>query len=449
MCAHSLRCRLLVSLLVAFLLGFGVLAYHLFDTRDQLRRGMVYIHAREIADDYLAHRDPGRLPLRHAGGELSYTLYDQDGTAIWHSSNLERPRRLKRGSFAEEASRFRWGMHSGRVISVPIHFEDGSTLMVAKEDRLESLMVEEFLQARVLQGFVVLLPFGLLGLMLVLGLLHWTLRPVRRAAELAQGIGPGDPGRRIPLDRLPREIVPLAQAANDGLERLSQAYEYEQRIVADAAHELRTPLAVLSLRVHKEGGREQADWQAIKSEISQACKLVNQLLLLARADCGQNTAALSDPPRAHLPRIVREAVAKLLPLFEDRGRIVDVVVESEDVWVRGDPDQLREAVRNVVENALCHGAGAVCVHLTRADGKLVTLDVLDEGQGVPQESQEEMFRRFRKGRQGGNGSGLGLPIVRRIMRNAGGDACFAQSAPCVFRLSFICSDPAMPSDFGQ
>src|SRR5690554_271687 len=102
MCGHSLRCRVLVSLLVAFLLGFGVLAYHLFDTRDQLRRGMVYIHAREIADDFLAHREPGRLPLRYAGGELSYTLYDSDGVVVWYSSNLERPRRLKRGSFSQE-----------------------------------------------------------------------------------------------------------------------------------------------------------------------------------------------------------------------------------------------------------------------------------------------------------------------------------------------------------
>lgn len=439
MCAHSLRCRVLVSLLAAFLLGFGVLAYHLFDTRDQLRRGMVYIHAQEMAAEFAAHLDPGRLPLRHGGGELSYTLYDAGGGVVWYSSNLERPRRLKRGTFDEEAGRFRWAMNSGRVISVPVHLADGSTLMVAKEDRLESRMIEDFLQARVLQGLVVLLPLCLLGLALVLGLLHWTLRPVRQAARMAADIGPHDPGRRIPLDKLPREIAPLARAANDGLERLSQAYEYEQRIVADAAHELRTPLAVLSLRVQKCGGEGGAEWDAIKREISQACKLVNQLLLLARADRSQVPAAPVSQ-RAHLPRIVREAAAKLLPLYEERGRAVDAFVDAEDVWVRGDPDSLREAIRNVLENALFHGSGAVRVHLRRPSDGFVALDVADEGEGVPLESQDDMFRRFRKGGQEGGGSGLGLAIVRRVMRNAGGDARFIQAAPCVLRLSFASVD---------
>src|SRR5690606_6613835 len=135
------------------------------------------------------------------------------------------------GTFAEESRRFRWAMNSGRVISVPVHLADGATLMVAKEDRLESQLVDDFLHARVLQGLIVLLPLSLSGLALVLGLLHWTLRPVRQAARLAADIGPHEPGRRIPLEKLPREVVPLAKAANDGLERLSKAYEYEQRIV--------------------------------------------------------------------------------------------------------------------------------------------------------------------------------------------------------------------------
>lgn len=437
MFAHSLRCRVLVSLLVAFLAGFGVLAYHLFDTRDQLRRGMAYIHAQELAAGLTAQSDFSRLPLRHAAGELSYTLYGADGGMLWFSENLERPRRLKRGTFAEEAGQFRWAMRSGRVISVPVHLADGSILMVAKEDRLESQLIDDFLQTRVLQGLIVLAPFCLLGLALVLGLLHWSLRPVRQAARLAADIGPHEPGRRIPLDRLPREIVPLAKAANDGLERLSEAYEYEQHIVADAAHELRTPLAVLSLRLQKCRLEGRADWTAIENEVSQACKLVSQLLLLARVDRGPAPASASEAShRTHLPRIVREAVAKLLPLFDDRGRSVEIFIDAEEAWVRGDPDSLREAVRNGVENALFHGRGAVRVHLARPEEGTVALEIADEGEGVPLDSQDEMFRRFHKGRQGAAGSGLGLAIVRRIMRNAGGDARFVGAEPCVLRLEF-------------
>ena len=436
MCSHSLRCRVLVSLLAAFLLGFGVLAYHLFDTRDQLRRGLVYIHAQEIAAGVAMQSGLDQLPLMHAGGELSYTLYDPQGKLLWYSNNLERPRRLKGGTFAEEAGSFRWAMNSGRVISVPVRLADGSTLMVAKEDRLESRMIEDFLQARVRQGLVVLLPFCLLGLVLVLGLLHWTLRPVSQAARLAAGIGPDEPGRRIPLNKLPREVLPLAKAANDGLDRLSQAYEYEQHIVADAAHELRTPLAVLSLRLQKFRRQGKVDWAAVQADVARTCKLVNQLLLLARADRGQ-AQAQPDAHRTPLPRTVREAVTGLLPLFDDRGRAVEVAIDAGQVWVSGDSDQLREAIRNVLENALFHGAGTVRVHLAPARDGIVALDVRDEGEGVALESQDALFRRFRKGRQGGAGSGLGLAIVRRVMRNAGGEVRFISADPCVVRLSFI------------
>src|SRR5690606_11422872 len=270
MCSHSLRCRVLVSMLAAFLLGFAVLAYHLFDTRDQLRRGMAYIHAQELAAGLTMQSNFDELPLQHSGGRLSYSLYDPQGKPLWWSSNLERPRRLKAGTFAQESRRFRWAINSGRVISVPVHLADGATLMVAKEDRLESQLVDDFLRARVLQGLIVLLPLSLLGLALVVGLLHWTLRPVRQAARLAADIGPQEPDRRIPLEKLPQEVVPLAKAANDGLQRLSSAYEYEQRIVADASHELRTPLTVLSLMLHKCLREGQMDLPAIEAYVAHA-----------------------------------------------------------------------------------------------------------------------------------------------------------------------------------
>src|SRR5690606_16936010 len=186
-------------------------------------------------------------------------------------------------------------------------------------------------------------------------------------------IGPHEPGRRIPLEKLPREVVPLAKAANDGLERLSKAYEYEQRIVADAAHELRTPLTVLSLRLQKCRREGQADWPAIEADVAQACKFVNQLLLLARADQGKAWAG-SETGRAHLPRMVREAVAGLLPLFEDCGRTVEASIDDTEVWVRGDPDTLREAVRNVLENALFHGRGVVRVRLACGTSGIAELD---------------------------------------------------------------------------
>jgi signal transduction histidine kinase len=435
MCGPSLKCRVLVSLLLVFASGFGVLALYLLDTRDELRRGIMFIQAREIGAGLDAGSDLSRLPTHQAGGELSYTLYSAQGEVLWHSANLARPRRLRRGTLTDELDLFRAPVRSGRVISVPVTLTDRSILMVAKEDRLERELIGELLRIRAMRGALMLVPFCLFAVGLIFVLLQWTLRPVRQAARLAADIGPHEPGRRIALDELPREIVPLARAANDGLARLARAYEYEQQVVADAAHELRTPLTVLDLRLQKCRIEGRADWSAITREMGHIHKLVGQLLALARQDRARDGHG-PGADLARLPRVVREAVASMLPLFEAHGRLVDADIE-EDVIVRGNADLLREAIRNALENALFHGVGAVHVRLSRSGGDVATLDVMDQGAGVPLASQEDMFRRFHKGRQASAGSGLGLAIVRSTLRNVGGDARFVGADPCILRLSFI------------
>lgn len=432
---RSLTFRVLVSLLLVFMLGFGALALYLYDTRDELRRVVMFIQAQEIGRDLTADSDFSRLPERYAGGELSYTLYSADGKPQWHSANLQRPRRLRQTTLQDEFNLFRRAIRSGRVINVPVELSDGHILMVAKEDTVERELIGALLHTRMLRGLVVLLPFCLLAAGLILLLVHWTLRPVRHAAQLATTIGPQDPGRRIPVENLPREILPLAQAANEGLTRLAHAFEYEQRIVADAAHELRTPLTVLDLRLQQCRLEGSADWPAIESELRRVHRLVNQLLSLARQEQA-HASQRQQSQQTLLSRLVREEVASILPLFELHGRTIEAGVE-DGLAVRGEADLLREVVRNVLENALFHGAGVVTVDLRRDTGQAVILDVGDEGLGVPLDRQEDMFARFRKGSQGGMGSGLGLAIVRRSLRNAGGDARFIGAAPCVLRLWFV------------
>lgn len=433
MCRHSLKRRVLVSLLAVLMLGVGALAALVYDVQDQLRRGVMFIQARELASGLSADSDFSLLPREHAGGELSYTLYSPDGDVLWYSDNLERPRRLRHSTLEDELSVFRPFARSGRVINVPVTLTDGSILMVAKEDRAEREVIGGMLHTRLLHGLILLAPFCVLAAALVFALLHWTLRPVTNAARLAAGIGPSQPGQRIPLDSLPREIRPLAVAANAGLARLAKAYEYEQRIVADAAHELRTPLMVLDLRLQKSRLDGSIDWDAIGRELGNITRLVNQLLLLAR----QDRDAGEKPTQTLLPRVVREAAAMMLPLFEAHGRSMDIELE-EGVWVVGDAGILRDALRNVLENALYHGEGQVRLCLFREAQGRVAVDVIDEGAGVVLASQEELFWRFRKGRQGSDGSGLGLAIVRSIVSRVGGDARFVGTRPCVFRMRFIC-----------
>jgi signal transduction histidine kinase len=436
MCDRSLRCRVLISLLVVLMLGFGVLALYLYDTRDQLRRSIMLIQAQAIGAGYTASSDLSTLPTHYAGSELSYTLYSADGQPLWHSANLDRPRRLYRGTLQDEINLIRTTLRKGhgRVINAPVTLADGSILMVAKEDRMERELIGNLLHQRAMRGLLLLVPFCMLAVGLLFILLQWTLRPIRKAAELAEGIGPHEPDRRIPLDKLPGEVLPLARAANEGLDRLAQAYAYEQRIVGDAAHALRTPLAVLGLRLQKHSVEGAADWTAINQEFSKIHKLVAQVLALAHQDKAQSTSQ-RDGGQANLARLCREAAGTMLPLFEAHGRTIDVRLE-EGPLIQGNADLLREAIRNVLENALYHGAGTVKMLPAGSGHGTFLLDITDEGNGVPLGLQDEMFQRFRKGQESSAGSGLGLAIVRATLRNAGGDVRFVSTRPCILRMWF-------------
>lgn len=428
---RSLRGRVLVALLLVFALGFSNLAVHLYGTRDELRRAVLAIQARAVSEGVGSQADVSRLPLTYGGAELAYTLFSADGEVLWFSENLDGPRRLRPGSLERDSHWWRWSPIGGRVINVPIRLEDGSILMVRRNDAPEREMIDDLLLDRLRQSLVVMIPLGMVSVLLIFWLLTWTLRPVRRAAQLAMEIGPSAPTQRIPLTDLPSEIHPLADAANSALDRLAAAYTAERRFVADAAHELRTPLTVLDLRLQDARNSQQPDWPALDQEMKQMRRLVAQLLELARQD-GAAVEHSGVSREAKVSRVVREAVAALLPLFESQGRVVELEIE-DGLLCRGNADELRDALTNLLENALVHGAGNVHLTLRRQSDEVV-LDVADQGSGVPEEHQDAMFQRFRKGRQDGGGTGLGLAIVRRIVENAGGHVSFVIGQPNTVRM---------------
>ncbi|MGG4606478.1 sensor histidine kinase [Paenalcaligenes sp. Me131] len=431
----SLRRRLLLSFGLVFLLGLAAVVLYLLDARDQIRRSVIYIQAQELGKGLSAQSSPAELPDYYAGSPMAYTLYDATGELLWYSGFLDRPLKLKHYEARNwlHFSHPSWRKASGRLISIPVVLTDGATLMVSKEDRMERELLDTLFHAQFIRSLFVLLPFGVLGMVLAWFLLQWALRPVQRAARLASSIGPQSPELRIPLETLPVEIRPLAHAANLGLERFANAYEKEQQVLADAAHELRTPLTVLDLRLQRYRVEGKADWQAIDGELKQLSRLVGQLLLLARQeqDIERQQHATSS---TRLTRVVRETVLGLLPLFDAANRSIHVHLQ-EHVEVKGQESLLRDAIRNCIENALLHGKADVMVRLYTVGGQAV-LDIQDQGAGVPIEKWEAMFERFQKAQSDSEGSGLGLSIVRRILRNAGGDACFVSTQPCTIRLYF-------------
>jgi signal transduction histidine kinase len=298
------------------------------------------------------------------------------------------------------------------------------------------------------QDLLVLVPmgFGTIGLIwLVSG---WSLRHLASASRQAARISPCNPDARISTGGLPEELRPLVDAVNGALDRLADAYEGERRFVANAAHELRTPLAVLNLRLQRAKLDGRMDWPAIEADMGQLSRLVAQLLDLARKEHNRRVQ-LSADARFDLSRIAREGAAAVVPAVEAAGRTLEVELPMA-LPIQGRPDDLRDAIRNLLDNALVHGRGTI--RLTggfdvEGGAQRAWISVEDEGEGVRDELREQMFRRFRKGSPDSPGHGLGLAIVEEVARGHGGWVGFLPGRGCRIRLALpACTSPTQSGE---
>jgi len=224
-------------------------------------------------------------------------------------------------------------------------------------------------------------------------------------------------------------VLPLVDAFNGLLARLASAFDAQRGFVADAAHELRTPLTALRLQIgllrdaRDAGEREQA-LERLHAGIERAVHLAGQLLALARAEPGVDTAR--EP--VDLVALARQAIADASPLAERRGAHVELDA-GPGLAVRGDPQALRSLLGNLIDNAIKHGGDAPRVRVAlAAAGPEVVLCVDDSGPGIPAEERERVFDRFVR-RAGGaaEGSGLGLAIVRAVAARHGGRVALGES----------------------
>ena len=260
----------------------------------------------------------------------------------------------------------------------------------------------------------------------VVGLALWwlvgfSLAPLSRVAEAARRQDAATPGA-LPTAGLPAEIEPLVSAFNGLLARLAASFESQRAFVADAAHELRSPLTALKLQIGlladaPEGEARRAALERLRGGVDRATRLVEQLLALARAEPG------APPPRLRLDlaEVARQAVADAAALARQQGGQIELHADAA-CPVRGDADALRSAVRNLVDNALRHGGPSPQVTVGVAvQGAEAVLQVDDRGPGVPEAERERLFDRFhRREGSGGEGSGLGLAIVRAVVQRHGG-----------------------------
>lgn len=316
----------------------------------------------------------------------------------------------------------------GAILAAVLAGLGAAGLMAGCETRaaaaLPRLMEEPY------QDFLILVPLGLLSIALAWIVSGRSLRAVEGASRAAAALGPGDREARIALAGLPREVRPLVEAFNGALDRLSAAHGNERRFVSDAAHEIRTPLALLSLRLQKARADGRVDWDAIDREVAGLQRLATQLLDLARKDHSARVGDRSEFRAVDLARIAREAAAAAIPAAEAEGREIRVDMPRH-LPVAGDAADLADLVRNLLDNALRHGRGRVRVAGRAAwaeDRDLAVLTVEDEGPGVPPGCEATVFDRFSKADRASPGHGLGLAIVRETVRFHGGTVRMAGGA---------------------
>ena len=409
----SLRAQLLVLLTAAVLLSALVEGAFVFSTAMREAGAVFDYHLQQLALS-LTSGDlglPGFGPQGHAREGVDYVVqvWAPDGRRIYVSRpRMEMPDQAVLGYTNAMVDNEPWRVFSmqagGRTIQVaqPLHTRRALALTFALESIWPVLLIAPLL------------------LLVVAWVVRRSLRPLRalagelenRAATAADPIEPSG---------VMLEMQPVVRAMNGLFARTRQAFDAQQAFVADAAHELRSPLAALKVQVqmlgraHDDATRRVAQ-QRLDAGFDRATHLVEQLLALARADSG----APEDLQPTELAQAARLALSDTLELAQSRR--VDAGLEQADaLQVMGPPQGLRMMVRNLVDNAVRYtpAGGRVDLHV-RADGDDALLEVDDSGPGIPPDERARVFDRFYRGEEApAGGSGLGLAIAARVAARCG------------------------------
>jgi two-component system OmpR family sensor kinase len=254
-----------------------------------------------------------------------------------------------------------------------------------------------------------------------LALLIWIAvgRSLRPLDDIARALGQRRPSALEPLTegRVPAEVKPLISALNDLFLRLSRAMEGQRRFIADAAHELRTPLSAVQLQIQVVERATTAEERLaalarLRNGIQRASHLVQQLLTMARIEPDATEVPFQ---KVDMEELVRNVLGEYAPLAQKRN--IDLgLARAEPAAVLGDAESLRAMLGNLMDNAVRHSpeGSQMDASVHSSDGNAV-LEIVDNGPGIPGDERHRIFDRFYRGAATGvPGSGLGLAIVKRV-----------------------------------
>lgn len=348
-------------------------------------------------------------------GRLEFAVVDVSGNVLF--SSLEDARPVTRR--APPSTNTFFFQRQGRGItlygvSVPERVGDQILwIQVAQDLEHRDVLIDDIVAQFFWRVGWITIPILLFLLVVDILIFRGALKPLNQASEMAEAIGPTRTDLRIRSDGLPREVLPLVAAVNRALDRLERGFNAQRDFAADAAHELRTPLAVLRARVDMIKDPEVA--QSLRTDIAAMTRTVSQLLDIAESE----TLTINTDEKADLHAVCSEVVSHLAPIALAQDKSIALTGAGRPIWIRGNSGALFQAVRNLVENAIAHTPAGTTVEVDVSDTAIVSIS--DQGPGVKETERELIFRRFwRRDRQRPGSAGLGLSIVSGIVSAHGG-----------------------------
>jgi signal transduction histidine kinase len=417
----SLLRALAIDLLIVQAVALGVIFFVFVQRLEATVEELEARDMREVAQDLFS-----RLSLTHGAslslspgemarfspsyGRYAFAVLDGDGNVLLSSHIPSRP--LAPPGDRGNTGRFQthmdgallWGVEVGALV-------DGRpvSIQVAEDMNHRDVLMDEIVSGFVSRASWLLAPLFAAQLGFALFRMRRRFRPVLSASRSAADISPHRPAGRISHQGLPTEILPLVEAANSALARIGQAFQGQREFLGNAAHELKTPLAILRARIEMmEPGNLRRE---LETDVAALSRMVTQLLRSAELESTGDGAAAT----IVLMDLAAAVADYLQPVAAGYGKRI-VVSGDDGAEIVGCAETIGQAITNLVENAIYHTPRGADIEVTIAGGPAPEVRVRDHGPGIPPAERGTIFQRFwRKDRERSGGAGLGLSIVRRAM----------------------------------
>lgn len=438
---RSLQLRLAIRLgsllLVATLIAAATFFYLSYRTADSLSMRTLFRLAEELAESIehdrslepitqLAARgllqEDTVFAIRDANGRLLAASDEEIGRfASARASAGRRPHFFRLDAYGPDAQVYYGFDLRERSEIGPV------SVLVAEPDDAEDELLNAMLDEIAFAAAWIIPIFVAATLLVGVFALRSGLKPLHEGAAQAARIQPAAMSVRLTTEHLPSEVLPFVDAVNRALDRLEEGFALQRQFTGNAAHELRTPLAIVTAAL--DDLEVDGKVAKLKQDVARMNRLVEQLLLVARLD----SVVLDVSADIDLQECARKTIECMAPLAIAQQRSIALSAAASPVIVKGNRHSIEDVLRNLVENALLHTPPHTEVTIdVSADG---CVTVCDRGHGVAFEDRERIFDRFWRGQEkSGPGAGLGLAIVKEVMElhgasvavsdNPRGGACF-------------------------